>query len=161
METGLWVYDDMAGLQAPMFSPAMFALYFLPLYSRMIADCREAGCRHVFLHSDGNIGPLIPLLLSAGFEGFNPLEPRCVPDALSLREKYPDMILFGCVCNTRVLPRGSRKEIAAYLAPLCDMGREGGVVAGTASVDDTVAPEAYDFYRRYLRENGDYTGGRP
>lgn len=158
-ETGLWVYDDMAGLRAPMFSPAMFERYFLPRYAGMIAACRAAGCRHFFLHSDGSIGPLIPLLLNAGFEGFNPLEPRCVPDLSALREKYPEMILFGGVCNTRVLPRGSREEIAAHLAPLCEMGREGGVVAGTASVDDTVAPEAYDFYRRYLRENGGYAGG--
>ncbi|GAG36365.1 unnamed protein product, partial [marine sediment metagenome] len=31
-ETGMWVYDDSANYQAPMFSPAMWEKYLLPLY---------------------------------------------------------------------------------------------------------------------------------
>ena len=76
-DTGLFVYDDMAGIKGPMFGPRMFERYFLPRYQRIIASCRKAGCQHFFFHSDGKVDPLLDLLIEAGFEGCNPLEPRC------------------------------------------------------------------------------------
>jgi uroporphyrinogen decarboxylase len=157
-ETGLWVYDDMANSNATMFSPNMFERYFLPRYKKLIETVRAAGCKHFFLHSDGNIAPVLDMLLDAGFEGFNPLEPRCGLDLLKLREKYGKrMVFFGGVCNTRVLPRGDKKEIEETVLPLIEMGREGGLVLGFASIGDDVTPEAYDFYRSLITKYGDYS----
>ncbi len=142
-----------------MFSPEMFGRYLLPRYRKMIAAVRAAGCEHVFLHSDGNIGPFLDMLLEAGFEGFNPLEPRCGLDLVSLRERYGRRFTcFGGVCNTRVLPRGDRKEIEAHARPLIELAREGGVVLGTASVGDDVAPEAYDYYMSLVKRYGECSG---
>ncbi len=150
-ETGIWVYDDSANSLAPMFSPAMWEQYFLPLYKKMIDTLRSRGCRHVFFHSDGNIGPLIDGLLAAGFEGFNPLEPRCGLDLVKLRAKYGNkMIFFGGMCNTRILPKGDRKEIEALVRPLIELGREGGLIIGMASIGDDISPETYDYYISFL-----------
>ena len=157
-DTGLFIYDDMAYITMPMFSPAMFERHFLPRYSRMISIFKDAGCKHVFLHSDGNIGPLLDLLLEAGFEGFNPLEPRCGLDLFKLREKYGSrMAFFGGVCNTQILPRGNKNEIETHIRPLIELGREGGVILGQASISDDVAPEAYDFYMSLIKKYGTYT----
>lgn len=145
-DTGLFVYDDIAGLKGPMFSPRMFERYFLPRYQRIIAGCRAAGCRHFFFHSDGNVTPLLDPLIEAGFEGVNPIEPRCNPGLIELREKYGErLILIGGVCNTRILPRNDRKEIQEHLRPLIELAREGGVILGMASVPEEMPPEAYDF----------------
>ena len=43
-ETGIWIYDDMAGNRGPMFSPSRFERVFLPAYRRMIAAYKAAGC---------------------------------------------------------------------------------------------------------------------
>lgn len=150
-ETGLWICDDMAGVQAPLFSPEMFAEFLLPLYKTMLGKIRAAGCRHIFFHSDGNIMPLLELLLEAGFEGFNPLEPRCGMDLPTLRERFGKrMVLFGGVCNTEILPRGDRREIEFHLRPLLEMARDGGIILGCASIGDDIAPEIYDFYRKLV-----------
>ena len=150
-QTGLWICDDMAGRQAPMFSPECFANFLLPLYKTMLKTVRAAGCRHVFFHSDGNIGPFLDLLLEAGFEGFNPLEPRCGLDLISLKRQYGNrMVLFGGVCNTEILPRGNRREIEAHVRPLLELARDGGVVLGCASIGSDVTPECYDYYRKLI-----------
>lgn len=150
-ETGLFVYDDMAGPNGPMFSPRMFARYFLPRYQRIIATCRQAGCRHFFFHSDGHVVPMLDLLIEAGFEGINPLEPRCNPGLGELRERYGEKLVFlGGLCNTQILPRNNRRKIEAHLQPLLELARAGGVVLGMASIPAEMPPEAYDFAMRLM-----------
>lgn len=150
-ETGLFVYDDMAGTKGPIFSPRMFARYFLPRYQRIIASCRQAGCRHFFFHSDGHVAPLLELLIEAGFEGVNPVEPRCNPGLVELRERYRrKLVLLGGLCNTQILPRNNRREIEAHLQPLLELARAGGIVLGMASVPAEMPPEAYDHAMRLM-----------
>ena len=118
-----------------MFSPAMWDEYLLPLYSRMIDTLKSNGCSRVFFHSDGNIEPFIDGLVAAGFSGFNPLEPRCGLDLSKLREKYgKNVVFFGGVCNTVILPRGNKQEIEAHVRPLIELGRDGGLIVGQASI---------------------------
>ena len=156
-EQGLWVYDDCANSNAPMFSPAMWEKYFLDNYKGMITTLRQRGCKHFFFHSDGNIGPLIDLLLEAGFEGFNPLEPRCGLDLVKLRECYGKRIVFfGGICNTQILPRGNKKEIEAHVRPLVELGAEGGLIIGSASIGDDISPQTYDYYISLLDKYGLY-----
>jgi uroporphyrinogen decarboxylase len=155
--TGMWVYDDCASSKAPMFSPAMWDEYLLPLYQKMINTLKAAGCCRVFFHSDGNIGPLLDGLIAAGFTGFNPLEPRVGLDLVKLREKYgKKIIFFGGICNTIILPRGDKKEIEAMVRPLIELGREGGLIIGQASVSDDIAPESYDYYMTLLDQHAHY-----
>ena len=155
--TGIWVYDDCANSVAPMFSPTMFEKYFLPNYSTMIETLKSRGCQRFFFHSDGNIGPLIDLLIEAGFNGLNPLEPRCGLDLVKLRKRYGrKLVFFGGICNTQILPRGDKKEIEAHVRPLIELGRNGGLVIGSASIGDDVCPEVYDYYISLLEKYGQY-----
>jgi uroporphyrinogen decarboxylase len=156
-ESGLLVCDDMANNRMPLFSPDIFEEFMLPRYKKMLATLGQAGCARVFFHSDGNIGPVLDLLIEAGFEGFNPLEPRCGLDLIKLREKYGRKIVFcGGVCNTQVLPRGDKKEIEAHVRPLIELGREGGLIIGQASIGDDVESEAYDYYMSLVKKFGNY-----
>ncbi len=156
-ESGIWVYDDCANSSGPMFSPAMWEKYLLNNYKGMIAALRERGCKRFFFHSDGNIGPLIDLLLEAGFEGFNPLEPRCGLDLVSLRRHYGKrLVFFGGICNTQILPRGDKKEIEAHVRPLVELGADGGLIIGSASIGDDISPETYDYYIGLLDRYGLY-----
>lgn len=152
-DTGLFVNDDMAGVNGPVFGPRMFERYLLPRYRKIIAACREAGCRHFFFHSDGQVAPLIDMIIECGFEGINPIEPRCNPGLIELREKYGRrLVLLGGVCNTQILQRNDRREIEEHLKPLIELTREGGVVLGTASIPAETPPEAYDLMMRCIEE---------
>jgi uroporphyrinogen decarboxylase len=155
-DEGLFVYDDIASTYSPMFSPRMFEKYLAPLYVKLLDTCRGSGCRHFFFHSDGNILPVMGLLASIGFEGFNPLEPRSVGLLPDLRKAYPKSVFFGGICNTEILPRGDRREIEAHVRPVLEMAREGGVVVGTHSLGGDVAPETLVFLRALIDRYGAY-----
>ena len=159
-ETGIWVFDDFANNRGPMFSPAMWEKYLMPVYSHLIETWRAAGCKHFFMHSDGNIVPNMDNLVAVGFEGFNPLEPRAGINLFELRKKYAQrVVFFGGVCNTRILPRGDKTEIEAFVRPLIELGRDGGLIIGTHSIGDDTPLSSYDYYIKLLDEHANYLEG--
>jgi hypothetical protein len=156
-DTGILVSDDCANSLTPMFSPDMWEKYFVGNYQKMISTLSKHGCKRFFFHSDGNIAPLMDLLLQAGFEGFNPLEPRCGIDLIKLREHYGKrVVFFGGICNAQILPKGDKHEIEKMVMPLIELGRDGGLIIGSASIGDDIEPEAYDYYINLLDKYGNY-----
>ncbi len=153
-ETGIWIYDDMAYNSGPMFSPARFEQVFLPAYRRMIAAYKSAGARYVFLHSDGDIRPLLDMLVDAGIDGLNPLERRANMDMAETRRKYPKLILTGGMCNTHTLVHGTREEIEAEAREIINLGRSGGVIIGTHSVSPEIPLENFVIYHELCLREG-------
>ena len=156
-ETGIWIYDDMAYNRGPMFSPKQFENVFLPAYRRMITAYKDAGARYVFLHSDGDIRPILELLVEAGIDGLNPLERRAGMEMAVVRQHYPDLILTGGMCNTHTLVRGTRDQIEAEVRQIIDLGRDGGVVIGTHSVSPEISLENFLVYHEFCNRYGDFT----
>ncbi|MCP4639320.1 MAG: hypothetical protein GY851_02750, partial [bacterium] len=105
-ETGMWISDDMAYNDGPLFSPDSFEAVLLPAYRRMIAAYKAAGARFVSLHSDGNVGPILDMLVDAGIDGLHPLEPRAHMDMAAVRRRHPNLVLMGGMCNSRTLVEG-------------------------------------------------------
>ncbi len=66
------VGDDAAHGRGPMISPRLWRAFVLP-YHRRIVDALDVP---VIWHSDGNIVPLLPMAVEAGFVGVHGLEPR-------------------------------------------------------------------------------------
>ena len=146
-ETGIWIYDDMAGNRGPMFGPRQFERILLPAYRRMIQSYKEAGARYVVLHSDGDIRPILDMLVDAGIDGLNPLERRAGMDIAWARGRWPRLVLVGGMCNTHTLIKGTPTEIEAEARQIIDLGRDGGVVIGTHSISPEIPLENYLVYR--------------
>lgn len=146
-DTGIWIYDDMAYNDNPMFSPRQFERIFLPCYKRMVSAFKKAGAQKVILHCDGNLGPLLDMLIEAGIDGINPVEPKAHLDLYSLKQKYGNRLAYiGGMCNAHVLPRGTRQEIRTQVERIKEAARSGGVIIGAHSIGDDVPVENYDFY---------------
>ena len=156
-DTGIWIYDDIAYNHNPMCSPESFERVFLPAYRRMVRAFRDAGARKVIMHSDGNIGPLLDMLLDAGIDGINPVEPKAGLDVVALRERYGNRLsLLGGMCNAHVLPNGTFEEIREETRRILDLGRDGGVVIGTHSIADDVPVANYDCFHETVILEGRY-----
>ena len=156
---GVWIYDDMCSIDAPMFSPGTFERILLPTYKRIVSRLKAAGARWVIFHSDGNQVPLLDMLLEAGIDGINPVEPSAGMDAVALLEQYAGRLrIVGGVCNTRVLPRGDREAIRRHVAPLVEAGRDGGLIIGTASISPEVPVASYEYFRQLVAKLGAYKG---
>ena len=159
-ETGIWIFDDLAYNTNPMFSPESFERIFLPAYRRMIAAYKQAGARYVFLHSDGNIWPLLDMLIDAGIDGLNPLERRAGMHPALLRARYPRLILAGGMCNSDTLINGPLEKVEAEARELIDIGRDGGVIIGTHSLSPEVRLEYLAAYDHVCKTYGDFTHAR-
>ena len=64
--SGIWIYDDIGANAGPMVSPRTFERVFLPLMAEMVSAYKEAGADFVVFHSDGNILPLVDMLVRRG-----------------------------------------------------------------------------------------------
>jgi uroporphyrinogen-III decarboxylase len=153
---GVWIYDDMAYNDGPMFGPKTFERVLLPAYRRMIGAYRQAGAKYVFLHSDGDIRPLLDMLVDAGIDGLNPLEQRAGMKMTEIRAKYPRLVLTGGMCNTRTLLNGPIPLIEAQAREIIDLGRDGGIVIGTHSIGPDVPLEHYLAYRKVCEGHGQF-----
>jgi uroporphyrinogen decarboxylase len=151
-DTGIWIYDDMASNQGPLFSPRTADEVLVPVWAEMVGAFRAAGARKIILHSDGNIGPLLDRFIEIGFDGINPVEPKAGLDVVALRKRYGNRLaLLGGLDNAHTLPRGDPDEVRRHVQRLVEIGREGGVVAGMHSVGPDIAVETYDEVIRVLR----------
>lgn len=154
--TGVWIYDDMASNRGPMFSPESFEKVLLPAYRRMIKEYKQAGAKYVVLHSDGNIMPILDMLVDAGIDGLHPLERRAGMEAALLRSRYPTLVLIGGMCNTDTLIRGPVSRVETECRDLIDLGRRGGFIVGTHSVSPEIPLEHFEVYHRTCVEYGDF-----
>ena len=146
-DTGVWIFDDMAYNHGPMFSPASFERVLLPAYAHMVQSWKDAGASFVLLHSDGNIEPLIQMLIDAGIDAFNPVEPRSGMDLVRLHREYRDKAAFiGGMCNSQVLPNGPEEAIHRQARGIVEAGRDGGVIIGAHSIGPDIPIEHYEAY---------------
>ncbi len=112
--------EDAAHGQGPMIAPSMWRTLVLPLHRRIV----DALNRPVIWHSDGHIGPLLPMAVEAGFVGVHGLEPAAGVDLGRVRREFgADLVLVGNV-DVRVLcetdPAAVEREVRRCYA-------EGGV----------------------------------
>jgi uroporphyrinogen decarboxylase len=153
--TGIWFYDDMGSNAGPMFSPRTFERVFYPCYKWMCEQYRSAGVKHILLHCDGNIEPILDMLIDAGIQGFHPVEPKAGMDVVKLREKYGESLaLLGGLDNAHVLTRASIDDLEAHVLHVLEAGQDGGLVIGAHSIGPDVSVERYDLVHQLILEHG-------
>jgi len=154
-DTGLWIYDDMAGNLQSMMSPASFDKIFLPGYKRMVKTFKEAGAAKVCLHSDGNILPILDMLMDAGIDGINPVEPKAGLHIPTLKAKYGNKLAYiGGMCNSHVLPSGAPGEIETQAREIIEVAKDGGVAIGAHSIGPDIPVQNYMHYHRTVMREG-------
>jgi len=156
-DTGMWISDDMASTAGPMFSPKTAERIMAPAWSYMVNAFKKAGAAKVIIDSDGNIGPLLDLLVDIGFDAFYPVEYRTGLDCVRLRDRYGGRLaFFGGLCNGHILPRGTPKEIVDHTLRIMSAGREGGLVFGTHSIGPDVPLASWELCFRTFQAHRRY-----
>ncbi|MEA3336138.1 MAG: uroporphyrinogen decarboxylase family protein [Chloroflexota bacterium] len=155
-DTGIWIFDDIAYNTGPMISPISFERIFLPAYQRMIKAYKKAGARYVLFHSDGDIRLILDMLIDAGIDGINPVEPRANMKVVELRKCYPKLILAGGMDNSGILINGPIEEIQASTREIIDVARDGGVLIGSGSIGPDISLENYAAYHEVCMTYGNF-----
>jgi uroporphyrinogen decarboxylase len=155
-----YFFEDMAGKQGMLVSPAIFEEFMAPSYRRIIGFMKSRGIRHVIVDSDGFVEELIPLLIGVGVTGMLPFEIQAGNDLRRIRKTYPRFQMMGGF-NKAVLRDGNRNmaaELDAEMERIGELIARGGYIPfGDHFIPYDVSFRNFAEYRRRLREVIDTT----
>ena len=143
-------WEDLAEKHGPCVSPRLYKKFFLPHYTRVTSFLRKNKIDQIMMDSDGNLNPLLDLIIEAGITGVWPLEVNSGMDARSIRKKYGNKLFLAGNLDKRELAKGGeamRKEVDSKVPILKEMG---GYIPG---VDHLVHVE---FTLQNFREYAEY-----
>ncbi|RLB40630.1 MAG: hypothetical protein DRH12_09775 [Deltaproteobacteria bacterium] len=152
----VWVVDDLAFGTGPMISPQAFRDHVFPWYREMAKRCHDNDLLF-FMHSDGNLMPLMEDIIDIGVDVLQPIDPTCM-DIVEVKRKYGDRLcLVGNVSN-ELLRSGSAADIEERVKYLIENVAPGGgyCVGSGNSVPDWAKFENYMAMRDATFKYGKY-----
>ncbi|MBM4031532.1 MAG: hypothetical protein FJ291_07060 [Planctomycetes bacterium] len=150
--------DDYADKNSPFFSPAHFREFFLPGLKRAVDNAHRAGA-YVIKHSDGNLMPILDMIVETGIDGLNPLEPVAGMSLARVRERYGSRIcLVGNVDCGPLLCWGTAAEVKRTVRQCLKDGAKDGafMLSSSNSITSGVNPANYKAMRDALFALGSY-----
>jgi uroporphyrinogen decarboxylase len=154
----LVVEDDIAMDKGPLVSLEHFKL-FINDYNRQIVEAAHQKGLKVVRHSDGNLWPLLDVLIETGYDGINPLEPQAGMDLKKVKAYCGDKIcLLGNIDSVELLPRGSAEQVEeAVIQAIADGASGGGlIICSSNSLHPGVNPENCMAMFQAVRKHGRY-----
>lgn len=137
--------DDYAHNFAPMMSPAHFGEFILPRLQKMI-DVIHAEGAFCIKHSDGNLWSILDMIIDAGPDAINPLEPVAGMDIDRVKEQYGERAcLIGNIDCGELLSHGTADQVdRAVRRCIADAGSGGGfILSSSNSIHSSVDPQNY------------------
>jgi uroporphyrinogen decarboxylase len=121
--------DDLGMQTGPQISPAMYERFFKPRHARMWRRAKELCDVVVLLHCCGGVRPLLPHLIEAGLDAYNPVQTSCKGmEPAGLKRDFGSRLTFwGGGCDTQhVLPRGTPAEVREHVRARMEVWKPGG-----------------------------------
>ena len=150
--------DDYAHNHAPLMSPTVFEHFILPRLKKMIDMIHEEGA-FCIKHSDGYLYPLLDMIVSAGPDAINPIEPVAGMELRKVKEHVGKRAcIAGNIDCAHLLPHGSVEEVRETVRQAIDDAGEGGgyIVTSSNSIHSSCNPENFVAMVRAVHEFGMY-----
>lgn len=154
--------DDYASNSGPLMSPAVFSHFILPRLKRMVDLIHEEGALCI-KHTDGNIYSILDMIVAAGPDGLNPIEPTAGMDLKTVKARVGERVcLVGNIDCGHLLPHGSPEQVReAVRQAIADAGQGGGfMISSSNSIHSSCRPENLVAMVEATREFGNYTISR-
>jgi uroporphyrinogen decarboxylase len=150
--------DDYASSERPLMSPKMFGDLFAEPLKRVVAGFHEQGLP-VIKHTDGNILPLLQMILDSGIDVLDPIDPVAGMDIGQMKRDHGHRIaLKGNVDCAQTLTFGSVDEVVRETREVIRKAGEGGglIVSSGNSIHSSVKPGNYLAMWNAIRMYGRY-----
>lgn len=145
------IWEDMAGKQGSLLSPAMIEEFMMPQYDRLVDFARRHDVPVVSVDSDGQVRDLLPVMTRHGVNAFMPFEAQAGCRVEEYRAQYPHLGLFGGL-DKRALA-GGRAGIHRELTRAENLLAAGGWIPG---FDHLIPPDVpwaeYKYFIVHLRK---------
>ncbi len=150
--------DDFAYNSGPIMSPKLFREIFYPELKRVVTGYKELGLL-VIKHTDGNIMPIIDMIVDSGFDCLDPIDPIAGMDLSQIKSGYGSRIcLKGNVDCSTTLTFKSEQETAEETKRCLEIAMPGGgyILSSSNSIHSAVKPENYLAMLDTLKKYGKY-----
>lgn len=150
--------DDFASTFGPFMSPGAFRELFYPGLKRAIGGFKELGLP-VIKHTDGNIKPILDMILDSGPDCLDPIDPMGGMDIGEMKKLHGDRIaLKGNVDCAQTLTFGSEREVVEETKAVIAAAAEGGglILSSSNSIHSAVKPGNYLAMWNAIRMYGEY-----
>lgn len=150
--------DDYASNRSPLMSPDLFREFILPRLKKFVDAVHEEG-GYIIKHSDGNIWPLLDIIVDTGIDAINPMEPVAGMDIGEVKQRYGNKVcLVGNIDCGELLSNGSVEEVeAAVKQCISKASRDGGhIICSSNSIHSSVKPENYLAMIKATKKFGKY-----
>ena len=150
--------DDYSSGQAPFMSPKVFEELMFPGLKRVIRGFHEHGLP-VIKHTDGNIMPLLDMILESGIDCLDPIDPLGGMDIADMKQKHGQRIaLKGNVNCATTLVTGSIAEVVQETLSVIRAAAEGGglILSSSNSIHSSVNPANYLAMLSTIKAYGQY-----
>ena len=151
--------DDYAYNKTTLMSPAHFREYFYPGLKRVIQGFKELGL-YVIKHTDGNIWPIMDMIIDSGIDCLDPIDPLGGMDLGEVKAIYGQRVaLKGNVDCASLLTFGTTDEVIEATKDALRKGMPGGgyILSSSNSIHSAVKPENYAAMVNTLQEFGRYS----
>jgi len=152
------ITGDYATTKWPMLSREHFVRHVIPVLKSLVDHARNLGV-YATKHTDGNIMPIIDLIIDAGIQGLHPIDPVAGMDLGVVKKQYGDCIcLMGNVNCAYTLTWGTIEEVGGEVKRCIQQAAPGGgyILMSSNSIHSAVKPENYVEMIRACREYGQY-----
>jgi hypothetical protein len=160
MDAGAEVFceaGDLAYKTGPFFSPKKYVELLQPAYKKLTDAVHDRGCK-VFLHTDGQITPLLDMIVDSGFDGLHSLEPTANVDLALVKKKVGDKLcLLGNIDVGEVLTTGTKQDVFdAVKYAIKTAGPGGGFMISPTNMHQAVMPQQLRWMVEATHEYGKY-----
>ena len=150
----LSVHEDMAGKNGPLIGPEEINEFIKPYFSTVWKLLSSRGTKLFDMDSDGDIRPVLDVLLESGLNSMHPFEPAAGMDIVEIRKKYGKHLAIRGGINKFALT-GSKEEIRRELENKMQpfMVKQGGTAFGLDHrIVNGTTIENYRYYVNLGRE---------
>ncbi|MBM3999226.1 MAG: hypothetical protein FJ297_06750 [Planctomycetes bacterium] len=150
--------DDYADKNGPMMSPRHFREFVFPGLKRSVENAHRAGA-YVVKHTDGNVMPILDMIIESGVDAINPLEPVAGMDIARIKRDYGDRVaLIGNIDCGELLCMASPDDVRRVTRETIEAAAPGGgfCLSSSNSIHSSVKPENYMAMVETLRQYGQY-----
>ena len=149
---------DWAVTQAPFLSREMTKKFLIPGLKQLADLTHEKGLPFLE-HSDGNLMPIVDLMVDTGINGLHPIDPVAGMDLGVMKAKYGDRItLMGNVDCGNLLSYGTKDQVRQEVKDCIRKAGKGGgyICMSSNTIHGAVNPENYVEMIKATREYGRY-----
>lgn len=102
---GIILVDDIAYTQGTFIAPSFAEEFLMPLWLEQVNASQRLKAP-IFFHSDGNINSILPLIVAAGFNGLQCIEPAAGMEMRQVKSYYgKDLCLMGNIDPALLIER--------------------------------------------------------